>query len=53
TPIWTVSIRDLWLHQNLGKFVETWTATNVPPHGVRMITVLLTNTTISHDRYIS
>ncbi|CAF4729149.1 unnamed protein product, partial [Rotaria socialis] len=53
TPIWTVSIRDLWLHQNLGTFVETWTTTNVPAHGVRMITVLLTNTTISHDRYIS
>jgi alpha-galactosidase len=48
TPIWTVSIRDLWLHQDLGDFVETWNATNVPGHGVRMITVLLLNTTHSH-----
>ncbi len=48
TPIWTVFIRDLWLHQDLGEFVETWKATNVPAHGVRMLTVLLVNTTNSH-----
>ena len=48
TPIWTVSIRDLWLHQDLGEFVETWKATNVPGHGVRMITVLLRNATKFH-----
>jgi len=48
TPIWTVLIRDLWLHQDLGEFVETWQATNVPRHGVRMITVLLHNATNSH-----
>jgi hypothetical protein len=47
TPIWTVSIRDLWLHQDLGEFVETWTANNIPGHGVRMITVLLINATNS------
>jgi alpha-galactosidase len=48
TPIWTVFIRDLWLHQDLGEFVETWKAINVPGHSVRMITVLLLNTTNSH-----
>ncbi|CAF3110532.1 unnamed protein product [Rotaria sp. Silwood2] len=48
TPIWTVFIRDLWLHQDLGEFVDTWTAINVPVHGVRMITVLLRNTTYFH-----
>ncbi|CAF1105186.1 unnamed protein product [Adineta steineri] len=47
-PIWTVSIRDLWLHQDLGKFNETWQASNVPGHGVRMVTVLLDNTTNFH-----
>jgi alpha-galactosidase len=45
TPIWNVFIRDLWLHQDLGEFVETWEAIDVPQHGVRMITVLLINTT--------
>ncbi|CAF4681789.1 unnamed protein product [Rotaria sp. Silwood1] len=48
TPIWTVSIRDLWLHQDLGIFVETWKAINVPVHGVRMVTVLLLNATNPH-----
>ena len=48
TPIWTVSIRDIWLHQDLGKFKETWQANNVPGHGVRMVTVLLVNATNSH-----
>jgi alpha-galactosidase len=45
---WTVSIRDLWLHQDLGEFMDTWTATNVPGHGVRMITVLLIHPINSH-----
>jgi hypothetical protein len=45
TPICTVLIQDLWLHQDLGEFSETWEATNVPRHGVRMISVLLHNTT--------
>ncbi|UJR16593.1 hypothetical protein I4U23_003493 [Adineta vaga] len=45
TPTWTASIRDLWLHQDLGQFIETWTATDVPGHGIRMITVLLVNAT--------
>ncbi|CAF0985318.1 unnamed protein product [Adineta ricciae] len=45
TPTWTASIRDLWLHEDLGQFTETWTATNIPGHGVRMITVLLVNAT--------
>lgn len=48
TPTWTVAIRDLWLHQDLGEFVETWSAINVPGHGVRMITVLLLNATNSN-----
>ncbi|CAF4216432.1 unnamed protein product, partial [Adineta steineri] len=47
-PVWTVYIRDLWLHEDLGKFNETWQATNVPGHGVRMVTVLLDNTTNFH-----
>ncbi|CAF3250524.1 unnamed protein product [Rotaria sp. Silwood2] len=53
TPIWTVSIRDLWLHQDLGEFVEIWKAINVPAHGIRMITVLLRNATNSHYYYES
>lgn len=48
SPTWTVSIRDLWLHEDLGEFVESWTATNVPGHGVRMVTVLLRNATDFH-----
>ncbi|CAF1281083.1 unnamed protein product [Rotaria magnacalcarata] len=48
TPTWTVFIRDLWLHRDLGEFVDTWTAINVSAHGVRMITVLLHNATHSH-----
>jgi hypothetical protein len=39
-PIWNGSVRDL------GLFVETWQAINVPSHGVRMITVLLVNITL-------
>ena len=41
TPNWTVFIRDLWLHQDLGRFEDTWTALNVPAHGVTMVTVSL------------
>ena len=47
TPTWTASIRDLWLHQDLGEFVDSWTANNVLGHGVRMVTILLRNTTVS------
>ena len=43
TPNWTVFIRDLWLHQDLGRFEDTWTALNVPAHGVRMVTVSLSH----------
>ena len=43
TPNWTVVIRDLWLHQDLGRFEDTWTALNVPAHGVRMVTVSLSH----------
>jgi alpha-galactosidase len=48
TSMWNVVIRDLWLHQDLGEFTDTWTALNVPAHGVRMITVLLQDTTRAH-----
>lgn len=41
TPTWIAHIRDLWLQQDLGAFTETWKAINVPAHGIRMITVLL------------
>ena len=45
TPPWTVAIRDLWLHKDLGTFVDSWKAIDVPAHGVKMITILLHNTT--------
>lgn len=48
TPTLTVSIRDLWLHQDLGEFTDSWTAINVPGHSVRMITLLLRNSTSSY-----
>ena len=41
SPIWSVNIRDLWLHQDQGTFTHNWTSINVQPHGVTMITVLL------------
>ena len=50
TPIWTVTIRDLWLHQEIGEFVETWKAVDVSAHGVRMVTILLLNATTPHPR---
>ena len=47
-PNWTAFVRDLWLHEDLGEFVQTWTAVNVARHGVRMITFLLHDTIDTH-----
>ncbi len=33
------TVRDLWLQKDLGSFTGSFTALQVPPHGVTMITV--------------
>jgi alpha-galactosidase len=32
-------VRDLWKHQNVGIFQDTYTARQVPPHGVTFVTL--------------
>ncbi|MFI9486661.1 X2-like carbohydrate binding domain-containing protein [Promicromonospora sp. NPDC052451] len=32
-------VRDLWARKNLGRFTDGFTATDVPPHGVRLLRV--------------
>jgi alpha-galactosidase len=34
----TASVRDLWLHKDLGQFKDSFSA-QVPPHSVVMISV--------------
>jgi hypothetical protein len=33
------TVRDLWAHQTLGSFTNSFTATNVPPYGTVMVTI--------------
>jgi alpha-galactosidase len=35
----SASVRDLWLHSDLGSFDQSYTASNVPAHGVAMLRV--------------
>ena len=40
TPTTTATVRDLWMRQDLGNFTGYFVATNVPPHGSRLLTVV-------------
>jgi alpha-galactosidase len=38
-PAGSASVRDLWLHADLGAFTASYTATTVPAHGVVMLRI--------------
>lgn len=35
----SATVRDLWVHQDLGSFIGRYTATNIPPHGSVMLRI--------------
>lgn len=41
-PAGSAMVRDLWAHTDVGNFSQSYTATNVPPHGVAMLRVTST-----------
>ncbi|RZA00695.1 MAG: hypothetical protein EOO68_11010 [Moraxellaceae bacterium] len=38
-PAGAASVRDLWGHTDLGKFTDSYTATNIPSHGNAMVII--------------
>ena len=39
----TMSVRDVWSGEELGKFADSYTARNVPVHGTVFLRLTLTN----------
>ncbi|MFO1369389.1 MAG: hypothetical protein U1F46_10375 [Marinagarivorans sp.] len=41
-PAGAASVRDIWGHTDLGKFTDSYTATNIPSHGNAMVIITST-----------